>query len=155
MVLGAADDVVDRGAAEEEAEAQRCRRLGDAERHPLDDRGVPAAVFRPRQRPRQGAEGVAAPHQVGGGEVASTAGQDQQVGKPVAGRKAGEPLDHLAHRAVAGEDGDMALAPRQDRIERGRHVFGTLDANDLRTLRRGERARPFGEARAKRESCAD
>ena len=133
VVLGPADDAVDRGAAEEEAEARRRRRLGDAER----PRSTTAASQRPSLAPASAFARVprASPraHQVGGGEVASTTGQDQQVGKPVPGRKAGEPLDHLAHRAVAGEDGDVALAPCQDAIERRRHVFGTLDANDLRT----------------------
>ncbi len=155
MFLGAANDAVDRGPAEEEAEARRRRRLGDAKRQPLDDRRVPATVARPGQRLRQGCQGVGARHQVGGGEVGATAGQDQQLGKPVPGRKPGEPVDDRVHRAIPGEHRDMTLASGQDGIERARHGDAVFDPNRPRRPSLRQARSPGRRGRGKRESCAD
>ena len=105
---------------------------------------IPAAIARPRQRVGEGAERIAARHQVGGGEIGAATGQDQQIGQPVPGRKAGELLDRIAHGAVAGEDGDMTLAPGQDAVQRRRHVMAHLDPDDLGAGGRGKRAGTIG-----------
>jgi len=146
MVLGEADDAVDRRTAEEEAEARRFGILGDAKQRALLDRGVPAAVGDAVEGLGQRAERVAARHEVGGGEVGAAARQDEQVGHEAAGRLQGELLDDRAHRAVAGEDGDVALAPGHDPRDRGGDVGGLLDGEDFRAAAARERSRPIGEA---------
>ena len=122
MILGTADDAVDRRPAEEKAETRRGRRLDDAKRHPLDHRPLPATVRSPTPAPSPGSpSGSARGTRSAAVRLVRPPGRIKQVGQP-SGRGASRASRSTTSRTAPSPASTATWRWRRARIriERGR-----------------------------------